>query len=323
MEKPESLGQNNGEWERALVEKLLLSTVAEQRSKRRWRIFFRLLFLFVFLVVFVSLVDLESGGHDGEHVAVVSIGGIITADSQASAEKVNQALQEAFEESQAKGVVLRINSPGGSPVQSDLIWQEIRRLRKKYPQKPLYAVAEDVCASGAYYVASAADRIYVNPSSIVGSIGVIMEGFGAVETLNKIGLERRLVIAGENKAFMDMFSPLLPQHKEHANALLANVHENFIKAVREGRGARLHETPEIFSGLMWTGTQSVPMGLSDGFGSVDSVAREQLKLDKLVEYSVEENFAENVVRRLGTQLAMSWRVFMQTAASETALPRLQ
>jgi len=201
--------------------------------------------------------------------------------------------------------VLRINSPGGSPVQSGIIYDEIKRLRAKYPDIPLHAVVEDMCASGGYYVAAAADRIYVDKASIVGSIGVLMDGFGFTGSMDKLGVERRLLTAGENKGFLDPFSPQDPRQKEFAQVLLNDIHQQFIDAVRAGRGKRLKETPEMFSGLMWTGAQSVRMGLSDGLGSVDSVARDVIKAEKTVDYSVRENIAERFAKRLGADMAKS------------------
>ena len=213
------------------------------------------------------------------------------------------------------GVILRINSPGGSPVQAGLINDEIRRLRSKHPETPLYAVVEDVCASGGYYVAAAADKIYVNKASIVGSIGVLMDGFGFTGTMEKLGVDRRLLTAGNNKGFLDPFSPQNPNQTAHAQVMLDDIHQQFIDVVKTGRGARLKETPEMFSGLMWTGDQSVKLGLADDFGSVDSVARDVIKAEKVLDYSVRDNIAERFARRLGAGAVNSlWKGFFETSA---------
>ena len=294
-------------WERHLLDKVVMASLAEQRAKRRWGIFFKLAALGYFVAVLVLLVD---WGHpeklsDGKHTAVVYLHGTIEPKGDASAENIIGSLQSAFEDKGTAGVVLRINSPGGSPVQSGIIYDEIKRLRAKYPDIPLHAVVEDMCASGGYYVAAAADRIYVDKASIVGSIGVLMDGFGFTGSMDKLGVERRLLTAGENKGFLDPFSPQDPRQKEFAQVLLNDIHQQFIDAVRAGRGKRLKETPEMFSGLMWTGAQSVKMGLSDGLGSVDSVARDVIKAEKTVDYSVRENIAERFAKRLGADMAKS------------------
>ena len=212
------------------------------------------------------------------------------------------------------GVILRINSPGGSPVQAGIVNDEIRRLRAKYPEKHLYAVVEDMCASGGYYVAAAADSIYVNKASIVGSIGVLMDGFGFTGTMDKAGVERRLLTAGENKGFLDPFSPQAPQHKAHAQLLLDDIHRQFIDEVKAGRGKRLKESPDMFSGLMWTGAQSIELGLADGYGSVDTVARDIIKAEKVLDYSVKDNIAERFAKRLGAGTAASfWKGVSESA----------
>ena len=202
-------------------------------------------------------------------------------------------------------MILRINSPGGSPVQSGIVYDEIRRLRAKYPDIALYVVVEDLCASGGYYIASAADRIFVDKASVVGSIGVLMDGFGFTGTMERLGVERRLLTAGNNKGFLDPFSPQDEKQKEHAQLLLSEIHQQFIDVVRQGRGKRLKETPEMFSGLMWTGSQSVAMGLADGYGTVDSVARDLIKVEKVLDYSIKENIAERFAKRLGAEVGQS------------------
>ena len=293
-------------WERSVLEKVALATLQEQRRARRWGIFFKLLgFIYLFALLFVALgwIGKRDGVATTKHTAVVELRGMIAADHPGSSDNVNVGLQEAFKDKNTQGVVLRINSPGGSPVQAGQINDEIRRLRAKYPNTPLYAVVEDICASGGYYVAVAADKIFVNESSIVGSIGVLMDGFGFSAVLDKLGVERRLLSAGENKGFLDPFSPVDPSQKQHAQTMLDAIHQQFIKVVREGRGERLKETDEMFSGLMWTGQKSIDLGLADGFGSVEYVAREIIKAEDLVDYTPRENIAERVAKRFGATLA--------------------
>lgn len=293
-------------WERSVIEKLATEALKEQRRSRRWGIFFKLLtfaYLGVLLVMFLQWRFDSERLAAGKHTALVEINGVIDAKGNASADQVNAALQSAFKDKNTQGVILRVNSPGGSPVQAGIIYDEIMRLRAKYPDIPMYAVVEDICASGGYYVASAAERIYVDKASLVGSIGVLMDQFGFVETLDKLGVERRVLTAGENKAFLDPFSPLQPTHVEHAKSLLADIHRQFIEVVRKGRGDRLKETPDLFSGYLWTGARSVELGLSDALGSVDYVAREVIKAEDIVEYTRRENIAERLARRFGATLA--------------------
>jgi protease-4 len=297
---------NGGQWERELVTKLATAALKEQRRARLWGIFFKLLTFAYITFLLVMFVDWEgraemSGGK--KHTAMVELNGTIAPGSDASAERVTAALQAAFKDKNTQGVVLRINSPGGSPVQSQTIYDEMRRLRKKYPEIPLYAVVEDICASGGYFVAAGADRIYVGKASIVGSIGVLMNGFGFTGLMEKLGVERRLITAGENKAMLDPFSPLDDKDKQHVQALMKDVHEQFIGVVREGRGKRLKETPEIFSGLIWTGQKSVELGLADGIGSLESVARDVVKAEDIVDYTQKENIAEKFARRFGASAA--------------------
>ncbi len=297
---------NGGQWERELVTRLATAALKEQRRARLWGIFFKLLTFAYITFVLVMFVDWEgradmSGGK--KHTAMVELNGTIAPGSDASAERVTAALQAAFKDKNTQGVVLRINSPGGSPVQSQTIYDEMRRLRKKYPEIPLYAVVEDICASGGYFVAAGADRIYVGKASIVGSIGVLMNGFGFTGLMEKLGVERRLITAGENKAMLDPFSPLDEKDKQHVQALMKDVHEQFIGVVREGRGKRLKETPEMFSGLIWTGQKSVELGLADGIGSLESVARDVVKAEDIVDYTQKENIAEKFARRFGASAA--------------------
>lgn len=296
-------------WERATLEKIVLASLAEQKTARHWSIFFRLLlFTFLFLVLF-ALLGWVGGKSDlkplGKHTALIDLKGVIAADSRASADKIIAALQQAYKDKNTAGIVLRINSPGGSPVQAGYINDEIKRLRAKHPDIPVHAVVQDMCASGGYYVAVAADKIYVDKASLVGSIGVLMDGFGFTGTMDKLGVERRLITAGENKGFLDPFSPSNPEQLEYARKMIGEIHQQFIQVVRDGRGKRLKESPELFSGLIWTGERSVQLGLADGFGSLDHVAREVLHAEQIVDFTQEDNFAEQLAKRLGTASAES------------------
>ncbi|MDR2166036.1 MAG: S49 family peptidase [Zoogloeaceae bacterium] len=295
----------NADWERETLEKLVFSTLNEQRARRRWGIFFRLVGFAYLLIVLAAVMGWTGGARKagaGKHTAVINVSGAIAADGEVSADKIMASLRSAFEHENTVGVVLRINSPGGSPVQSGIIHDEMRRLRAKYPDIPLYAVVEDLCASGGYYIAAGADRIYVDKASLVGSIGVLMNGFGFTGTMEKLGVERRLLTAGENKGFLDPFSPMQPAQRTHVETMLAELHRQFISVVKKGRGDRLKETPETFSGLIWSGEQSVKMGLADGLGSVDSVARDIVKAEKLVDFSVKENLPERIAKRFGADV---------------------
>ena len=312
------------DWERSLLEKVALQAIQEQRRARQWGALFKLLwFVFAFTILAALLgwvgrpeKDASSGSMSlGRHTALVELEGVIGPESKASAERVIKGLNRAFKDANTAGVVLRINSPGGSPVQAGYINDEIRRLRAKYPDIPLHAVVEDLCASGGYYVAVAADKIYVDKASLVGSIGVIMGGFGFTGAMDKLGIERRAYTAGDNKDFLDPFVPENPVHRAHAQKMLDEIHQQFIRTVRQGRGTRLHETPETFSGLIWTGEKSVELGLADGLGSADYVAREVFKAEKIVEYTVEENYFETLSKRLGTSFGATFaRAFAQAAA---------
>ena len=283
-----------------MLEKVAFATLHEQRAKRRWGIFFKLAGLAYLIALPALLIDWGDSEQlaDRRHTAVIHLRGTIEAQGEASAQNLNDALEAAFSDKRTAGVILRVNSPGGSPVQAGIVHDEILRLRTAHPQIPLYAVVEDVCASGGYYVAVAADKIFVDKASIVGSIGVLMDAFGFTGTMEKLGIERRLLTAGDNKGFLDPFSPQDLKQKEHAQVLLREIHMQFIEVVRRGRGDRLKENPELFSGLMWTGSQSIGLGLADGFGTVGSVARDVIKADRLVEYTVKDNLVERLARRL-------------------------
>jgi len=296
---------NDANWERNVLEKLAMEALAEQRRGRRWGIFFKLLgFGYLAVLLFFAL-DLGHGDKvaEGEKfTALVNLNGVIKAKGDSNAEDIISSLQAAFEDKHTAGVILRINSPGGSPVQSGIINDEMRRLRAKYPDIPLHVVVEDVCASGGYYVAVAADKIFVDKASIVGSIGVLMDGFGFTGTMEKLGVERRLLTAGVSKGFLDPFSPENESDKAHAKVMLGEIHQQFVDVVRKGRGQRLKETPEMFSGLMWSGAKSIELGLVDGYGTVDSVARDVIKASEVRDFSVRQNFAEKFAKQFGTQV---------------------
>jgi protease-4 len=303
----------NNNWERGVLEKLAMSALQEQRRARHWGIFFKVLtFAYLFLILFM-IMGWQGGKAEkslaGKHTALVELNGVIAADSAASADNVISGLQDAFKDKHTQGVILRINSPGGSPVQAGYINDEIRRLRAKYPAIPLYVVVEDMCASGGYYVAAAADKIYVNKASLVGSIGVLMDGFGFTGTMEKLGVERRLLTAGENKGFMDPFSPRNPKHEAFTQGMLDEIHQQFIAVVKAGRGARLKETPDTFSGLFWTGQKSIEMGLADDFGSVDSVARDVIKAEDIVDFTAHEGLADRLAKKFGAGVASAFPGF--------------
>jgi protease-4 len=293
------------DWERQLIEKLAGAALKEQRRARRWGIFFKLLGFAYLAILLVLLVDWRGpdGLVTGKHSALVDVVGVIDAKGDASADRVTEALQNAFKNKSTQGVILRINSPGGSPVQAGIIYDEIRRLRGLYPNVPMYAVVEDICASGGYYIAAAADKIYVDKASIVGSIGVIMDGWGFTGTMEKLGVERRALVSGENKAFLDPFSPVDEKQKRHAQSMLDDIHKQFIDVVRKGRGKRLKESPDLFSGFMWTGDRSVELGLADGLGSVDYVAREVIKAEDIFDYTRKQDITERFARRFGAAMA--------------------
>ena len=300
-------GEPGTNWERQTIEKVALAAIQEQRRARQWGIVFKmLLFIYLFALLFVGLGWFsKKDSSPGRHSALVDLQGVISSSSAASAEVVMAGLQDAFKDKRTQGVILRINSPGGSPVQAGYINDEIRRLRTKHPDIPLYAVVEDICASGGYYVAVAADRIYVDKASIVGSIGVLMDGFGFTGVMEKLGVERRLLAAGDNKGFLDPFSPLPEPQKEHAQQMLGDIHQQFVGVVRQGRGKRLKETPDMFSGLLWVGQKSVELGLADALGGVEYVAREVIKAEDIVDFTPRENIAERLAKRFGAGVAES------------------
>ena len=289
-------------WDSGL-EKFAVAYLADRRGERRWRLFFRLAWLGVFVVLAWLL--FASRNHvsapSGPHTALIEVRGEIAVDTEASAELLVGALKAAFEDSGSKAVVLRINSPGGSPVQAGIIHDEIVRLKALHGKK-VYAVVEEVCASGAYYIAVAADEIYTDKASVVGSIGVLMDSFGFTGLMDKLGVERRLLTAGENKAIGDPFTPLSDKHRAYIKASLDQIHRQFIQVVKEGRGKRLKETPDTFSGLFWNGEEAVKMGLADHFGSLDHVARDVIKAEEVIDYTPKENIAERLARRFGASV---------------------
>ena len=299
-------------WERSILEKVALQAVQEQRRARQWNLLVRLLWLLLAFLVFAAIMGWIGRGGTGEkdanaatsigigkHTAVVDVDGVIASEGKASAERIIKGLNRAFKDSNTQGVIVRINSPGGSPVQAGYVNDEIRRLRAKYPNIHLYVVVQDLCASGGYYIAVAGEKIYVDKASLVGSIGVIINGFGFTGTMDKLGIERRAYTAGENKDFLDPFAPENPAHKQYAQQMLGQIHQQFIATVKQGRGNRLKETPDMFSGLVWTGEKSVELGLADGLGSAESVARDVIKAEKLVNFTPEENVFEKFSKTFG------------------------
>jgi len=292
-------------WERKALENVALAAITEQRRSRRWGIFFKFLGLAYLSLILAFVIDWGQPEHlaDGQKItALIDMNGVIDS-SDVSAKNLISALKDVYEDKHTAGVILRINSPGGSPVQAGMMNDEIRRLRSLHPTIPVYVVVEDVCASGGYYVAVAADKIFVDKASIVGSIGVLMDGFGFTGTMEKLGVERRLLTAGENKGFLDPFSPQTPQQKDFALKMLGEIHAQFIDVVRRGRGQRLKETPEMFSGLMWNGAKSIELGLADGYGTVESVARDVIKAEVIHDFTVKPNIAEKFAKRLGADMA--------------------
>ena len=285
------------------LERVALELLRQQRTERRWRIAIRVGWLLLAQIVAWTLL-VQRGvptASSTPHTALVEVRGEIAADTEASAEALLAALKSAFEDSAAQAVVLRINSPGGSPVQAGIVYDEIKRLKAKHNKK-IYAVVEEMCASGAYYIAVAADEIYVDKASIVGSIGVLMDGFGFTGLMDKVGIERRLLTAGENKAMLDPFSPVNEKHQRLAKAMIEQIHQQFITVVKEGRGERLKETPETFSGLVWNGEEAVKLGLADGLGNLDFVARDIVHAEEIIDYTTRENVAERLAKRFGASI---------------------
>ncbi|WP_028449619.1 S49 family peptidase [Chitinibacter tainanensis] len=295
--------------ERDALKEILTASIKEHRRSRRWGIFFKLLtfsYLFLFLALVMGWIGPKQSesASTGPHTAVVDLNGMIAADTDASSAMVLSGLKAAFEDSNTKAVVLRANSPGGSPVQAGMMYDEIRRLKKAHAQIPFYVVIEDVCASGCYYAAVAADKIYADKASMVGSIGVLMDGFGFTGAMEKLGVERRLMTAGENKGFLDPFSPQNEAQKQKALNMLNEIHQQFISVVQEGRGKRLvKDNPDLFSGLVWSGETALKLGLVDALGSVDTVARDVVKAENVVDFTPQPSYADRLARQFGVTMA--------------------
>ncbi|MCF6234917.1 MAG: S49 family peptidase [Gammaproteobacteria bacterium] len=296
-------------WERNLISRVALASLQEQRRARRWGIFFKsLMFIYLAIVLMIFALSGKFGGgggiSPGQHTALIEVRGVIADNAEASADNLITSLRSAFENENTAGIILRINSPGGSPVQAGYISDEIYRLRELYPDIPVYAVITDMCASGGYYIAAAADKIYADKASIVGSIGVLMDSFGFTGAMEKLGVERRLLTAGDNKGFMDPFSPARPEDKRHIEGLLNNIHQQFIDTVKKGRGDRLQEgNEELFSGLVWTGEKSIELGLVDGLGSSSYVARELIGVERIEDFTRHPDYFEQLAERIGVSIA--------------------
>jgi protease-4 len=307
-------------WERKTLEKVLLASLMEQRRARRWGIFFKLLMLVYFgVALWLAAQPFSEQRSRGvkSHTAIVDVAGMIAAGEKANADSIIEGLRAAADASGAKGIILRMNTPGGSPVQSAYVYEEIRRIKKLKPELPIYAVVADMCTSGGYYIASAADKIFVNQSSIVGSIGVIMDSFGFVEAMNRLGIERRVMTAGEHKAILDPFSPVDPVAQEHIQSVLNAIHKQFIDAVRQGRAGRLREdASKLYSGLVWTGAEGIELGLVDGLGDVRSVAETVIGAKDMVNYTPEENLWARLASRIGTAFG---HVFRSAISAEPSL----
>jgi protease-4 len=300
----ENTEPSNRDWQQKTIEKLALSGLKEQQTARRWSIFFKALtFGYLFLLLILVFGWLGGKNTASPHTALIEINGVIEAGGEVNADSVMSSLADAYDSSGTKGIILRFNTPGGSPVQAGIINDEIMRQKKLHPKILVYGVVEDICASGGYYIAAATDKIYVDKASIVGSIGVLMDGYGFTEVMKKVGVERRLMTAGENKAMLDPFSPVNPKHQALAQTMLNEIHEQFKNVVRQGRGSRLKETPETFSGLFWSGEQSIKLGLADALGSADYVAREVIKQEEIVDYTYQETVVDRFAKRLGASIA--------------------
>jgi len=302
------IAENKVGWEREVLEKLALAAVTEQRRARRWSVFFKgLMFLYLIVVGAVAFYPKFKIGvsDDKEHTAIVDVIGVIAEGEGANADSIIEGLRDAYKDEKTKGIVLNINSPGGSPVQSGYVYEEIRRLKIEHPDIPIYAVVSDICASGGYYIAAATDKIFVHKSSMIGSIGVLMNGFGFSNVMEKLGVDRRLLIAGKHKALLDPFSPVNEEEKKFMQTLLDNVHQQFIAAVRAGRGDRLKESEDTFSGLIWTGEQGVKLGLADDFGSVDSVARDIVGVKNKMNFTPQERLLDKIAGTLGASFGQA------------------
>ena len=305
--KPEVTRESG--WEREIIEKLALAAVTEQTRARRWGIFFKsLMFVYLIAVFGVAVYPKLSqniGSDSKDHTAVINVVGMIAEGKDANADSIIESLRNAVKDEHTKGIILHANSPGGSPVQSSYVYEEIRKIKKEHPDLPIYAVVSDICASGCYFIVSASDKIFVNPSSLVGSIGVLMDGFGFVDGMQKLGVERRLFTAGAHKAMLDPFSPSKEDETLYIQGLLNQVHQQFIDAVKAGRGDRLKENPDMFSGLVWTGEEGVKQGIVDGVGNQDYVAKELIGAEKLVDFSRQEHLLDKIAGKLGASFGQA------------------
>ena len=296
-------------WEREVIEKLALAAVTEQTRARRWSVFFKsLMFAYLIAIFGVAMyptIKQDMGGNSKDHTAVIDVVGVIAEDKDSNAADIIESLRDAVKDKHTKGIILHSNSPGGSPVQSAYVYEEIRNIKKEHPDLPVYAVVSDICASGCYYIASASDKIFVNQSSLIGSIGVLMDGFGFVDVMQKLGVERRLLTAGAHKAMLDPFSPPKEDETKYMQGLLDQVHQQFISAVKAGRGDRLKETPDMFSGLVWTGEAGVKLGVADGFGNDDHVAKDIIGAEKLVDFTQQGRLIDKIAGKLGASFGQA------------------
>jgi len=298
--------QNNQQWERSILERVALSSIVEQRRARRWSIFFKLLFLtYIIIISGIAMSPMSDVASlsQGPHTAVVDVKGVIISGGEADADNIIKSLNNAIKDPNTQGLILRVNSPGGSPVQSSYIYEAIRKIKSEHPELPIHAVVEDLCASGCYFIAAAVDKIFVNQSSIVGSIGVVMNGFGFTDTLKILGVERRLYTAGKHKGFLDPFSDVNPEEKAHVQSMLNDIHSEFIQSVKRGRGERLTNNPDLFSGLVWAGSESIKLGLTDAVGDVRSVAKNEIGAEKIVDFTTKQPFIERLAKSMGAATA--------------------
>ncbi|MDD1640688.1 MAG: S49 family peptidase [Methylococcaceae bacterium] len=302
-------------WEREVIEKLALAAVTEQTRARRWSVFFKsLMFAYLIAIFGVAMyptIKQDMGGNSKDHTAVIDVVGVIAEDKDSNAADIIESLRDAVKDKHTKGIILHSNSPGGSPVQSAYVYEEIRNIKKEHPDLPVYAVVSDICASGCYYIASASDKIFVNQSSLIGSIGVLMDGFGFVDVMQKLGVERRLLTAGAHKAMLDPFSPPKEDETKYMQGLLDQVHQQFIGAVKAGRGDRLKETPDMFSGLVWTGEAGVKLGVADGFGNDDHVAKDIIGAEKLVDFTQQGRLIDKIAGKLGASFGQAFGSLIQ------------
>lgn len=298
--------QANTAWERKVLQDLAFAAIKEQRTSRRWGYVFKgLILLYLVAILMLSMQSTQLPIHAEKHTALVEINGIIAADAEANADTIVTGIRDAFDNNQAQGLILRLNTPGGSPVQAGIINDEIVRLQATRPDFPVYAVIQDVCASGGYYIAASAKEIYADKASIVGSIGVRMDSFGFTETIEKLGIERRSLTAGDNKAFLDPFLPMKDKDIKHAHAMLNNIHQQFINVVKAGRGDRLADDPSLFSGLFWSGEQALPLGLIDGLKNSSAVARDIIGASEIIDYTPKPNYLDRFAGRLGASISQA------------------